>query len=87
MYKNARPIIFLPSLTSNFINSDDLADLDIFIIGKISDVGDLEDLYNIKINLIKSDKNKFDKREPLIAEIIKNHIVLKGVEEFIKLLW
>jgi len=63
------------------------SDLDIFIMGKIFDVSDLEELYNIKINLIKSDKNKFDKREPLIAEIIKNHIVLKGVEEFIKLLW
>ncbi|MDP1695510.1 MAG: nucleotidyltransferase domain-containing protein [archaeon] len=62
------------------------SDLDIFISGKISNVDDLEDLYNIKINIIKSNK-EFDKKEYLIMEIIKNHILLKGVEEFINLIW
>jgi len=68
-------------------SDNEKSDLDIFIIGKISNIEDLEELYNIKINIIKSDKKKFDKKEHIIGEIIKNHIVLKGIEEFIKLIW
>jgi len=63
------------------------SDLDLFVIGKISNVDELEDLHSIKINMVKSDKNKFNKHEPIIIEIIKNHIILKGVEEFIELTW
>ena len=63
------------------------SDLDVFIAGKISNIEDLENLYNIKINVVKSDKGKFDKKEHLIMEIIKNHILLKGVEELIDLIW
>ena len=63
------------------------SDLDIFVSGKISDLEDLEKIYNIKINVVKSSKDKFNKNEPLIKEIIKNHIILKGVEEFINLIW
>ncbi len=63
------------------------SDLDIFVIGKISDVNDLQSTYNIKINIIKSEKSKFNRDEPFIKEIIKNHVILKGIEEFIELIW
>ena len=63
------------------------SDLDVFSIGDIGQAHDLEDLYNIKINIIKSTKDKFNKQEPIIREIINNHIILKGTEEFIELTW
>jgi predicted nucleotidyltransferase len=63
------------------------SDLDLFSIGEIKQVHDLEDLYNIKINIIKSSKEKFNKQEPIIKEIINNHVILKGTEEFIELIW
>ncbi len=63
------------------------SDLDVFLIGSCSNVENLETLYNLKINIIFSEKKKFDKNEPFIKEIIKSHIVLKGVEEFVELLW
>lgn len=63
------------------------SDLDVFVIGKIKDVNDLEKIYNIKINIIKSVMKKFNKQDIFIKEIIKNHIILKGVEEFIELIW
>ena len=63
------------------------SDLDLFVIGKISNIDELEDLHSIKINVVKSDKNKFNKNEHIIIEIVKNHIILKGLEEFIDLTW
>ena len=71
---------------ANF-SSNEKSDLDIFLIGKIKDVDDLEELYNIKINVVKSSKVKFDKNEHIIREIIKNHIILSGRESFIDLIW
>ncbi|PIN94130.1 hypothetical protein COU54_00245 [Candidatus Pacearchaeota archaeon CG10_big_fil_rev_8_21_14_0_10_31_24] len=63
------------------------SDLDIFVIGNIINVKDLEELYGIKINIVKSERKKFDKKEVFIKEIIKNHIILKGVEDYIVLVW
>ena len=71
---------------ANYTNNKK-SDLDVFVIGKISDIDDLEELYNIKINIIKSNIYKFNKEEHVVKEIIRNHVVLKGVEEFIKLIW
>jgi DNA-binding transcriptional ArsR family regulator len=71
---------------ANYSNSKN-SDLDIFIIGKISDKSDLEELYGIKINIIVSEEGKFNKQENIIQEVIKNHVVLKGVEQFIDLIW
>jgi len=68
-------------------SANNKSDLDIVIIGKISDITELEDLYKIKINIVKIDKNKFNKEDILIKEIIRNHIILKKVEEFIELIW
>ena len=64
------------------------SDLDVFVIGQIKEAEDLEDLYKIKINIVKlNNKTKFDKNNHLIKEIIKNHIILKGTGGFIELLW
>lgn len=63
------------------------SDLDIFVIGKIKDIEDLEELYNVKINIVKSSKSKFNKNEHIIKEIIKNHVIIKGLEDFVELIW
>lgn len=70
---------------ANF-NANEKSDLDVFVVGKIKDVDDLEGLYDIKINLVKINNGKFDKNEHIIKEIIKNHIILKGAEDFIELI-
>ncbi len=67
--------------------ANEKSDLDLFVMGSIEDLGDLEQLYNIKINLIKSNAKKFNPQEHIIQEIINNHIILKGIEEFIGLIW
>jgi len=69
------------------LTSNEKSDLDILTLGKLNEVEDLEEKYKIKINLIKSSKDKFNKSDVFIREIIKNHIILKGVEEFIDLTW
>ena len=71
---------------ANFTSTRD-SDLDVFVIGKIEEIKDLEEMYGIKINVIKSSKGKINKQDIFIKEIIKNHIILKGVEEFIELIW
>ena len=70
---------------ANF-SSNKKSDLDVFIIGKSKNVDDLEELYNVKINIVRSNKSKFDRNAYVIKEIIKNHIILKGTEEFIELI-
>src|SRR3989344_2533134 len=69
------------------LESNEKSDLDIFVIGKIAETEDLEKIYRLKINAIKSDKKKVNIKQEFIKEIIKNHIILKGVEEFIELIW
>ena len=61
--------------------------MDVLVIGNQQEIKGLEQLYNVKINAVKIDKKKFNKADTFIKEIIKNHIVLKGVEEFIELIW
>jgi len=63
------------------------SDLDVFIIGQIDETEDLEKIYNIKINIIKSTRKKFNKNDIFIKEITKNHIILKGLEDFVELIW
>lgn len=70
---------------ANFTSNEN-SDLDIFLIGKIKEIEDIEELYNIKINIVKSTKTKFNKNVHIIKEIIKNHIILKGIEDFIELI-
>lgn len=68
-------------------SANEKSDLDMSIIGKIKDIKDLEQLYNIKINIIKINEKDFDKEDTIIKEIIKKHIILKGEDEFIRLIW
>ena len=63
------------------------SDLDLLVLGKIKDTRKLEDSFGIEINLVNMDKKKFNLEEPFIKEIMENHVVLKGVEEFIDLTW
>lgn len=65
---------------------DKESDLDLFVIGK-SNSDDLEKDFGKKINMVKSTKEKFDINNPFIKEVLRNHIVLKGVEEFVNLTW
>ncbi|MFH1365002.1 MAG: nucleotidyltransferase domain-containing protein [archaeon] len=67
--------------------SNKSSDLDVLIIGKITDIKDLEEIYKIKINVIKSKLENINKQDIFIKEVINNHIILKGVEEFIELIW
>ena len=84
--KRARGIIVIFGSYANF-TSNERSDLDLFLIGTITEIEDLEGLYNIKINVIKSKKGKVKSNDLFINEIVKNHIILKGIEEFIDMLW
>ena len=82
----AKGILIVFGSYSNFSAHED-SDLDIFVMGDISSIEDLEQMYNIKINVVKSNKKKIDKEDIFIKEIIKNHIVLKSIENFVELIW
>mgnify|MGYP001563261174 CR=1 FL=1 len=71
---------------ANF-SSNEKSDLDVLIFEKIKEIKDLEQLYNIKINIIKINEKNFNKNDTLIKEIIKNHVILKGIEKWIDLTW
>ena len=63
------------------------SDLDILVIGKIKEVREIEESFGLEINVIEMKKDKFNLNENFIKEVMENHIVLKGVEEFINLAW
>lgn len=63
------------------------SDLDLLIIGKIEEVKDIEESFGIEINVVNFDKKKFDKKDNFVKEVLENHIVLKGVEDFVNLIW
>ena len=63
------------------------SDLDILIMGNIQDIDKLEESFGIEINVINMKKNKFDLKENFVKEIVRNHIVLKNVEDFVDLIW
>lgn len=68
-------------------SSNEQSDLDVFVIGSINEVEDLEEKYGIKINVVRSTNEKFNKSDIFIKEVLKSHIILKGVEEYIELTW
>lgn len=84
--KRAKKITIIFGSYANFTKNEK-SDLDVFVIGNITEIGDLETLYNIKINVVKSTKDKFKSNDLFLKEIMNNHILLKGVEEFIDLIW
>jgi len=84
--KRSRGLVIIFGSYAN-LSSTKNSDMDIFAIGKVEDLQDLEALYNIKINIIYSSKDKFKLNDLFIKEIINSHIILKGVEEYIDLTW
>lgn len=84
--KRATGILVIFGSYANFTNNSK-SDLDVFSLGKISEVKDLEERFNLKINIVKSSREKFNKTDIFIKEIIRNHIMLRGVEDFIELTW
>ena len=56
------------------------SDIDIFIIGKISTINDLETMYNLKINTVIAKQLSDD---AFSKEIYKNHIILKDFEDYV----
>lgn len=72
------------------------SDIDLFYLGKISnkDILQIENIgktYGKNININKTTLNNFKsglkKKDPLILELIKNHIILQTPELFVKILW
>lgn len=60
------------------------SDLDLFVIGKCDEkeIHKIGDMYKLEINLKIYPKFELD---ILTKEVVKNHIIIKGVEEWIKL--
>jgi len=86
MEKRTKGMLIIFGSYANF-TSNEKSDLDVFVIGSIDEVEDLEDKYDLKINIVKSTKEKFNKLDIFIKEVLKNHILLRGVEDFIELTW
>jgi uncharacterized protein len=84
--QNATGILIVFGSYAKFLQKKS-SDLDLLVIGKIDKLKHLEESFGIEINLVSLDKNKFNLNEPFIKEIMENHIILKGTEEFIDLIW
>lgn len=84
--KQTEGMIIIFGSYANF-TANESSDLDVFTTRDIRNLEDLESRYNIKINVIISNQKKFDKKKYIIKEIIKNHVILKGVEGFVDLIW
>jgi predicted nucleotidyltransferase len=84
--KRTQGILVIFGSYANFTNNEK-SDLDIFVIGNIKEKRDLEEKYDVKINIVNSSKEKFNKEDIFIKEVIKNHIILRGCEDFIELIW
>lgn len=65
------------------------SDLDLFITGKINEkeIKKLGEQYNIEISIKQCKHSEFIKalqeNEPLVNEILENHIIITGYEEFV----
>jgi len=66
---------------------DKTSDLDLLVIGKMKDTFDIEESFNLDINIIKSNAKRIKSNEPFIKELMENHIILKGIDEFVDLKW
>src|SRR3989344_4718512 len=72
------------------------SDIDLFYLGQITDkeiqnIKNIGKTYGETINVKKSTLKNFElglrKKDPLIIEIIKNHILLQNHEQFVNALW
>jgi len=62
------------------------SDIDLLVFEK-ANLTDIEKSFGKKLNTVRTSKEKFDKNSPFVREVLKNHIILKGVEEFVNLAW
>lgn len=72
------------------------SDIDLFYLGQLKD-GDIQEMkkigktYGKTVNIKKSTVKNFDaglrKKDPLIIEIVKSHVLLQNPEPFIDALW
>lgn len=71
------------------------SDIDIFVISekKIDKrmVLETSDLVNRDINIKSSNKTQFfsglQNKDPLISEVVSNHVILKGIDPFCEIMW
>ena len=71
------------------------SDIDLFVISeKKIDKGmvlKVSDLVNRDINIKSSNKVQFlnglRRNDPLVNEVVSNHIILKGIDEFCEIMW
>jgi len=83
--KTSGILILFGSYVKNTQNKT--SDLDIFVIGEIENIRGVEDSFGVEINIIKTSKIKFDENQPLVKEVLSNHIIFKGMEDFVELIW
>jgi len=66
------------------------SDLDLFVVGDINEnnIKKIREDYNLEINIKKGSKSDFVKllknKNPLMNEILENHVLILGYEEFVK---
>ena len=87
-------IILFGSYAKRTFHED--SDIDIFYIGKIREsniqnIKRIGNVYGKKINIQRATIENFEgglrKKEPIILEIVKNHIILQNPEQFVNALW
>ena len=77
-------LIIFGSYAKNLQKKD--SDLDLLIIGNYNEknIKELEKIYNLEINIKKYDLSIFKKPDHLFNEVIKDHILIKGGEDFVE---
>ncbi|MEA3343745.1 MAG: nucleotidyltransferase domain-containing protein [archaeon] len=72
------------------------SDIDLFYLGKIDDanvvkIRNLRRIYGKTINIKTLNRHLFEnavrRKDPLVKEVIKNHVLLQNPEQFINILW
>lgn len=74
----------------------EVSDIDLFYFGDITDkqideIKRIGAIYNKNVNVKKSSFNNFEeglrKRDPLIREIVEDHVILQNPDFFVNILW
>ena len=87
-------IIVFGSYTKKTFHED--SDIDIFYLGQLTDkeiqnIKNIGKTYGKTIHIKKSTLKNFElglrKKDPLVIEIVKNHIILQNPEQFVNALW
>ncbi len=72
------------------------SDIDLFYVGKIEDAGVLEirdigkvygKTINVKMLSLHLFENAVRRKDPLVREVIKNHVLLQNPHQFVNILW